>query len=71
MKQNTAILDRMDNLGSPHTPWPLVHPFPNFVPKPTKKPDKIAPTTPIFVISSILSNRGPDAPDKIFSALNI
>jgi hypothetical protein len=24
---NTAVKDRAENLGSPHNPWPLVHPF--------------------------------------------
>ena len=32
------IQDLFDNLGNPHTPCPLVHPFPNLVPKPTKNP---------------------------------
>ena len=29
---------RFENLGSPQTPWPLVHPFASFVPNPTNKP---------------------------------
>ena len=60
IKHSTAIDERIDNLGKPQTPWPLVHPFPNLVPKPTSRPAIIEPTIPISVISSILSNNGPD-----------
>ena len=31
----------MENLLIPHTPWPLVHPFPTLVPTPTNKPPRI------------------------------
>ena len=31
--------DLIDNLGRPHTPWPLMHPFPIFTPNPTRNPD--------------------------------
>ena len=40
---NTAIMDRMDNLGRPQTPCPLVHPFPSLAPNPTKSPAKQNP----------------------------
>mgnify|MGYP003591157208 FL=1 len=43
IKHDTATKDLSDNLGNPHTPCPLVHPFPNFVPKPTNNPAKAAP----------------------------
>lgn len=47
MKQQTATIDRMDNRGSPQTPWPLVQPFPIFVPSPTSSPANGPPTQPI------------------------
>lgn len=46
----TAAIDLTDNLGKPQTPWPLVQPFPNFVPNPTKKPAIAAPIYPILLI---------------------
>jgi hypothetical protein len=39
MKLNVAINDRGERLASPHTPWPLVQPEPQRVPKPTSNPD--------------------------------
>ena len=33
-----ATKARTENLEIPHTPWPLVQPLPNLVPKPTSKP---------------------------------
>lgn len=33
----------MDNLGSPQTPCPLVHPVPRRVPTPTKRPARANP----------------------------
>ena len=38
-----ATIDLLLNLGRPHIPWPLVHPFDIFAPKPTKNPAKINP----------------------------
>ena len=35
--------DLFERRGSPQTPCPLVHPFPNFVPNPTIKPDTTNP----------------------------
>lgn len=43
MKTPTATYDRIDNRGNPHTPCPLVHPFPRQVPAPTSNPDKAKP----------------------------
>ena len=37
----TAVIDRKDNLGKPHSPCPLVHPEPSCVPMPTNAPDTI------------------------------
>ncbi len=34
----TAVNERTDNLGKPHRPCPLVHPFESSVPAPTKAP---------------------------------
>lgn len=34
----TAVNERTDNLGNPHKPCPLVHPFESSVPTPTKAP---------------------------------
>ena len=44
----TATIDLSDSLGNPHTPCPLVHPFPNLVPNPTKNPATAAPKYPIL-----------------------
>lgn len=41
MKETVAAIDLIENLLIPHIPWPLVHPFPTLVPKPTNKPPKI------------------------------
>jgi hypothetical protein len=38
MNTPTATKDLTDNLPKPHTPWPLVQPLPQTVPKPTKSP---------------------------------
>jgi hypothetical protein len=46
MKQLTATKERTDSLGKPQTPCPLVHPFPSFVPKPTKSPADANPMMP-------------------------
>lgn len=37
-KVTTAEMDRMESLGTPHTPWPEVQPLASFVPKPTRNP---------------------------------
>jgi hypothetical protein len=63
IKEQTATKDLIDNLGNPHTPCPLVHPFPIFVPNPTKNPLKQHPAHPIPVnIASELYDG--DAPDN-------
>ena len=36
-----AIIDRIDSLGMPQTPCPLVQPLPSPTPKPTIKPAEI------------------------------
>lgn len=46
---HTATNDLTLNLGNPQTPWPDVHPFPIFVPKPIKSPPKINPPTSILL----------------------
>lgn len=42
--ERTATIDLMLNLASPHSPWPLVHPFESFVPIPTRIPAKANPS---------------------------
>lgn len=37
-----AVIERFENLAIPHTPWPLVQPLPNTVPKPTSSPATIS-----------------------------
>lgn len=49
MKQLTATIDLGANLGNPHTPCPLVHPFPILVPNPTQNPAITEPPHPICV----------------------
>lgn len=39
------VQDLKDSRGNPQTPWPLVQPFPNFVPKPTKNPETANPSS--------------------------
>lgn len=69
MNVHTATIDLIDNLGNPHTPCPLVHPFPIFVPKPTKNPLITHPAQPIPVnIYSVLYDG--DAPFKMDDCLN-
>lgn len=41
MNVAVATNERGDSLEIPHTPWPLVHPFPNTEPNPTNSPAKI------------------------------
>ena len=43
----------MENLLIPHTPWPLVHPFPILVPTPTNKPPRINNGKEFVIILSI------------------
>lgn len=38
IKVIVAIIDLSDKRLMPQIPWPLVQPFPTFVPMPTKKP---------------------------------
>ena len=45
MKMMTAISERLDLRPKPHTPWPLVHPDPSTVPKPTMNPAGIKTST--------------------------
>lgn len=49
INEHTATNDLIDSLGNPHTPCPLVHPLPIFVPKPTRNPLIIHPAHPIPV----------------------
>lgn len=58
IKQLTATIDLGANLGNPHTPCPLVHPFPIFVPNPTQNPAIIDPPHPIYVRTYKLSYAG-------------
>jgi len=58
MKLATATIDLTENLGNPHTPWPLVHPFPSLVPKPTRNPAIADPMNPILDNVSRESNAG-------------
>ena len=44
----TEANDLILNLDKPHSPCPLVHPFPNFVPNPTSKPAKANPKKDVF-----------------------
>jgi len=41
IKVSTATKDRGLHRAKPHIPCPLVHPFDNFVPRPTKNPAKV------------------------------
>ena len=38
IKVTVAMIDLKENLLIPHTPWPLVQPFPILVPTPTNNP---------------------------------
>lgn len=38
MKVRTATAPRLERRDKPHTPCPLVHPFPKRVPNPTRRP---------------------------------
>ncbi len=42
MNVAVAASDRGDSRASPHTPWPLVHPFASRVPTPTSNPAAIS-----------------------------
>ena len=46
IKHVTATIERIDNLGRPQTPWPLVQPLPSLVPNPTRNPAEAKPSTP-------------------------
>lgn len=50
-KVQTATIDLILNRGRPHNPCPLVHPFDNFVPKPTNSP---AIKNPGYVVQVII-----------------
>lgn len=39
----TATKDLILSLANPHNPCPLVQPFPNLVPKPTRSPARAKP----------------------------
>ena len=39
-----ATNDRIDARDNPHTPWPLVHPFPRTTPNPTRRPAELSMT---------------------------
>ncbi|GER04343.1 hypothetical protein JCM17846_20250 [Iodidimonas nitroreducens] len=42
MNRAVATIDRGERRDTPHTPWPLVHPDPKRVPKPTNSPPIIS-----------------------------
>jgi hypothetical protein len=42
-KTPTATNERILNRANPQSPWPLVHPFPNLVPNPTRRPANANP----------------------------
>ncbi len=42
-KRMTETKDRILKRANPHSPWPLVHPFANFVPNPVSIPAKAYP----------------------------
>ena len=46
----TATKDLILNLAKPHSPWPLVHPLDNFVPKPTNTPAKANPSWEVYCV---------------------
>ena len=56
IKVMTATNDLRLNLASPQSPWPLVHPFDNFVPNPTRIPDKANPNCEVEIV---IYNSGP------------
>ena len=53
----TATIERIEILGKPHTPCPLVQPFAHFVPNPTKNPAKINPSKERPLIYSFLHSK--------------
>jgi hypothetical protein len=57
MNEATAAMDLIENLGIPHTPWPLVQPLPSFVPNPTSRPATTAPPQPKLVSTDGWSNK--------------
>ena len=69
-KMQVAKRDLFENLESPQTPCPEVHPFPMVVPKPTKIPETIKPTLEATISDWIVpkkndTNSGPTASPKI------
>lgn len=54
----TATNDLMLSLGRPHSPWPLVHPLPSLVPKPTKSPASANPKKDVWSDILFLGPKG-------------
>lgn len=54
INEMVATIDLRENLLIPHTPWPLVQPFPILVPIPTNKPPIIINGKEFVKILSIL-----------------
>lgn len=50
MNVMTATNDLILNLASPQRPCPLVHPFDNFVPNPTRMPAKANPNWEVEIV---------------------
>ena len=62
IKEIVAVNDLIENLLMPHTPWPLVQPFPILVPMPTNNPPVIIKGKEFVKTLSILF---PDNENKI------
>lgn len=64
MKISVAAIERGDNLPTPQTPWPLVHPLPSRVPKPTNIPATTSSgTDDVIAIDGVrMSRLATDAP---------
>jgi len=54
-KVRTAVNDRVENLGSPQSPCPLVHPLARSVPKPTNNPATTKCVTEVYLTKAALS----------------
>jgi hypothetical protein len=48
MKVPTAVNERIENLGKPQIPCPLVQPLANLVPNPTSRPPITRPSVEVF-----------------------
>lgn len=71
MKRIVATIDRIEKRLMPHTPCPLVHPLPIFVPIPTNTPPKIikgiedVTSNCIEFFENILNIKGPATNPRI------